>query len=548
MIASSTEFVFPPTDGSVPPALAIDFHLKYNPNRLFSILYNPTDSSQTSITYESLAHAVYRAAHILNPNEQLPQGTNIGFLVSTDTIQYIVMILGAMRAGLVPFPISPRTQVAGIAHLLASTETCIVVAGGSEALSDITSQLTRNLAEIGFPVRFIRPPSLESIFPELNQVRSRSGQISLPFLKRMPNGASVSILHSSGSTGMPRPVKFHLEGVFKNFINQPFGWIYAHDGIRFGTMALPTFHAMGMFLQTLMPLYAGYTQVLFAPSHIPVVPTSNLTLEAAVSTKCAYIMCVPAFLETWSQDEDALAQLRQLKGIMFGGAPLADAIGDKLVDQGVRIHCCYGATEVGHIHEIWDLDSPRDPDWGYVKFSSHVDVRFIPQNDADPIFELAFVASNDHKPFVVNCELDGKPAYRTKDLVVRHPSKPDLWKLFGRLDDQIVLHNGEKVNPGPMEAEIVKCPIVRYAVVFGRERNQTGVLIELEEHVNGIYQTKEGRVKAINEIWPFIERANHISPTHSRLEKHTAIIVDPARPLPRTPQGHYPSLCCSQAL
>ncbi|KEP48039.1 putative acetyl-CoA synthetase-like protein [Rhizoctonia solani 123E] len=553
MTTTPLGFVFPPTDGSVPPALAIDFHLKNNPKHLFSVLHNVNDSSHIDITYERLAHAVYRTAHILNPNRKFPQGTNIGFLVSTHTIQYIIMILGAMRAGLVvcltgqfqrcvlinglfqPFPISPRTHIPGITHLLASTQTSLLVTGGGQSISDITHQLAHDLTQIDFSVQFLPVPPLETILPELGELEAPLEHGSFPCLKSMTNDTTVSILHSSGSTGMPRPVKYHLEGVFKNFINQPFGWMYARDGIRFGSMALPTFHAMGMFIQIFMPLYAGYTQVLFAPGRIPVVPTPNLTLEAAVSTKCTFIMCVPAFLETWSRDKDAIAHLRQMRGIMFGGGPLADPIASKLAEQGVRTHCCYGATEVGHVHEIWDLDDSSDR--GYIKFSSQVDARFIPQNDADHTFELVFVVSDDHRPFVLNSEFDGMPAYKTKDLVVRHPFKPDLWKIFGRLDDQIILLNGEKTNPGPMETEIVRCPIVRYAIMFGRERTQTGVLVELEESAHDLYRTMDKHIQAIEQIWPFIERANRTSPTHSRLEKKAVIIVDPARPLPRTPKG-----------
>ncbi|CAE6506561.1 unnamed protein product [Rhizoctonia solani] len=527
-------FVFPPTDGSVPPALAIDFHLKHNPKHVFSVLYDSNDSSRIDVTYEQLAHAVYRVAHILNPGGRLPQGTNIGFLLSTHTIQYIVMILGAMRAGLVPFPISPRTHVPGIAHLLTSTQTSLLVIGGSQSVDDIAHRLALDLAEINFSVQSIPLPPFESILPKLGEFKPPTEGRPLPHLKPATNDTIVSILHSSGSTGMPRPVRYHLEGVFKNFVNQPFGWMYAQD-VRFGTMALPTFHAMGMFIQVLMPLYAGYTQVLFAPNYIPVVPTPNLTIEAAVSTKCAFMMCVPAFLETWSQDKHAISHLRQMKGIMYGGGPLADGIGSKLAQQGVIAHCCYGATEIGHVHEIWDLNDTSDR--GYIKFSSHVDVRFIPQNDADRTFELVFVVSDDHRPFVLNSELDGKPAYKTKDLVVRHPFKPDLWKIIGRLDDQIVLLNGEKTNPGPMETEIVRCPIVRYAIMFGRERTQTGVLIELEESARDLYRTEVGCADVVEEIWPFIERANQTSPTHSRLEKRAVIIVDPACPLPRTPKG-----------
>ena len=37
-------------------------------------------------------------------------------------------------------------------------------------------------------------------------------------------------------------------------------------------------------------------------------------------------------------------------------------------------------------------------------------------------------------------------AYATNDLVAPHPTRPGLWKLLGRRDDQIVLSNGEKVS------------------------------------------------------------------------------------------------------
>ncbi|GAB1517058.1 hypothetical protein RhiTH_000101 [Rhizoctonia solani] len=504
MVATSTDFVFPPTDGSVPPALAIDFHLKYNPNHLWSVLYNINDSSETNITYEQLAHAVHHAAHILNPGGKLPQGTQIGLLVSTHTIQYVVLILGAMRAGLVPFPISPRTHVPGIAHLLASTQTSLLVTGGSESIADITLQLARDLSEMEFHVQFLEMPPLDSILPQLCKSRIQSEHRPSPPLKPITAETTICMLHSSGSTGMPRPVKLHLEGVFKNFINQPFGWLYA-GGIRFGTMALPTFHAMGMFLQVMMPLYAGYTQVMFAPSRIPVVPTPDLTIKAGIGARCEYMMCVPAFLEAWSVDENAVSQLRRMKGI------------------------------VGHVHKIWDLEGPSD--WGYIKFSPHVDARFIPQNDADNTFEVVFVVTDDHKPFVLNYELDGKLAYKTKDLVVGHPSKPDLWKIFGRLDDQIVLLNGEKTNPGSMEAEIVKCPTVKSAIMFGRERNQTGVLIEFEESSRDLCRTNQGGIKALEEIWPFVERANQASPSHSRIAREAVLFSDPARPFPRTPKG-----------
>ena len=37
-------------------------------------------------------------------------------------------------------------------------------------------------------------------------------------------------------------------------------------------------------------------------------------------------------------------------------------------------------------------------------------------------------------------------AYASSDLVIPHKTVPGLWKIVGRLDEQIILSNGEKVR------------------------------------------------------------------------------------------------------
>lgn len=51
---------------------------------------------------------------------------------------------------------------------------------------------------------------------------------------------------------------------------------------------------------------------------------------------------------------------------------------------------------------------------------------------------------------VINTTIDGKGGYATSDLLSPHPSKPGLWKVVGRTDDQIMHSTGEKTNPGPL--------------------------------------------------------------------------------------------------
>ena len=53
-------------------------------------------------------------------------------------------------------------------------------------------------------------------------------------------------------------------------------------------------------------------------------------------------------------------------------------------------------------------------------------------------------------PNVFNSTHDGMPSYSTNDLLQQHPTKPYLFRVFGRADDQLMLSTGEKTNPAPL--------------------------------------------------------------------------------------------------
>jgi long-subunit acyl-CoA synthetase (AMP-forming) len=64
-----------------------------------------------------------------------------------------------------------------------------------------------------------------------------------------------------------------------------------------------------------------------------------------------------------------------------------------------------------------------------------------------------------------------------------------------------VLANGEKVVPVPTEGTIVSHEAVRGAVMFGRERNQVGVLVEPDMHHTFDPADETALAKFRNLIW-----------------------------------------------
>lgn len=228
-------FRAPPTDGSVALNQLVDYHLKTNPDAEFATLVDGSDGASepnASVSYKQLTHAVHRVAHIINPGAALPQGTRVAILTSTDTIVNIALVLGIMRAGLVvrysirsscevlmpvkPFPVSPRVSVAGICHLLISTETHHMVSGGGSAISRLAEGVQSSTEESNHQLNTFRLPSYKELFqPHLRDTLSL-----FPNIQPASGDTIVAILHSSGSTGLPRPILYSQECLLSSFINQ----------------------------------------------------------------------------------------------------------------------------------------------------------------------------------------------------------------------------------------------------------------------------------------------------------------------------------------
>ncbi|KAF8597331.1 acetyl-CoA synthetase-like protein [Ceratobasidium sp. AG-I] len=539
MVALGARWTLPPTDGSIPFESIIDFHLEHNPGHTWAVLAGIDGAPSISISYEQLAYAVHRAAHIINPGGQVPRGTKIGILVSTDSMVYVALILGVMRAGLVPFPLSPRTQVAGISHLLLSTHTTHLVVGGNPAIDNLWEKV-RVLSEAqSSNFSTTQLPACDELYPFLKANNEGSIPIAIfPALSPQTSNALIGIYHSSGSTGVPRSVELDQESIIGSLVQHSVAREFADVGDLVGLMAFPAFHMAGFCLLGVWPLFTGYCPVFLPPSSAPIVPTAEVIMKALISARCVLTVTAPSFLEVWLHDNNAIETLKKLRGVYFGGGPLAEWVGNALASKGIPLRTAYGVTELGCISRFhspsFDQSDPQN--WMYLEFSTQTKCHFVSQ-EHEGTFELVVVSCAGHKPFVINCEIDGQPAYATKDLMIPHPSILNLWKIIGRLDDQIVLLKGEKVNPGAIEDEIVKSPLVEMAVMFGRERNQAGLLLELAKTAHSKLRSEESRVQLMDEIWPFIDTANRITPTHGRLFRDAVIFADPNRPLSRTPKG-----------
>ncbi|KAJ5081841.1 hypothetical protein NUU61_010105 [Penicillium alfredii] len=120
----------------------------------------------------------------------------------------------------------------------------------------------------------------------------------------------------------------------------------------------------------------------------------------------------------------------------------------------------------------------------------------------------------------------------TTDLFTRHPEKEGLWLYHSRLDDVIVLSNGEKFNPTSMEEIIASHPLVARAAILGQGRFQSATIIEPD------WSLWNGEQSAlIDEIWPVVKKANEAAPGHAQLMKDRVGVSSQSKPFKLTPKG-----------
>ncbi|KAF8295666.1 acetyl-CoA synthetase-like protein [Clavulina sp. PMI_390] len=303
-------------------------------------------------------------------------------------------------------------------------------------------------------------------------------------------------------------------------------------------MAAPPFHILGMFLQLFVPLASGVTIVLWelAPEGCPTpVSTADNTLRAIEASGCDATFVVPSFATQWSHNEEDVRILAKLDRVITGSGPLSDEIGEHLVNHGVKLTTAYGGTEF-LAPCIVDYTKNRGPhEWAWTEIAPEFPVRWDPQGD--DTFELQVLTNEHYRPMVINTETPDGPAFSTKDLFIKHPTKQGLWKIVGRLDDQVTLGTGEKVNPNSIELAVLESPLVTGALLVGRGRNQVGLLLEIvpEEDFDSTDDDSLARIR--NLIWPIIEKINAKTPTFARIYKETIIPSRHSKPFPRTPKG-----------
>ncbi|KAF9459676.1 hypothetical protein BDZ94DRAFT_1284298 [Collybia nuda] len=531
---SSSTFRPPPLDGSLTLPEVFDFHAANNPGHpLFR--YEDHDGLHT-IVWSSAVEAFHAAAQLVQgdvPSDAKGSSPKvISILAATDSITYFTLIAGIMRAGFQAFPISPRNSAVAIAHLLKSTSSAYLYVSSDPAMQGLArSALDMMASESKVPVMQLTMPTFSTLF-------GSGTRNHLPPMEKVDRDQPAIILHSSGSTAFPKPIKFTYRTLLQSGLLPYYGETDI-CGETLSSHAVPMFHLMGV-VQLPWTAYSGLTIAVFPPTLPPTIPTPDKVFAAALATNCSLVFCVPVFLEvfslveSWARDPARLPALQGFKTLIFAGGPLQPSVGDMLVENNVNIVPLYGLTETGTVTLFLPKQPPKEG-WDYFRFSPHCSPVCVPLEDQEGVYHLVMKETPTHTPTVLNTTVDGVKALNTNDLLVRHPTNPELWKVFGRQDDQIMHSTGEKTNPVPLEAILMKDTRITNVVMFGRGKFHAGALVVPDQPFEPSDLTHLAEYR--NAIWPTIEQANNFAPSHSRIFKEMIIVANPKKPFELTAKG-----------
>lgn len=261
----------------------------------------------------------------------------------------------------------------------------------------------------------------------------------------------------------------------------------------------------------------------------PFTPPSGFLLSEVLEKRPLRAIYVPPFIiEQWASDPASLKLAEGLDFVLFGGGPLAPAVGNKL-SQVTDVCQMYGSLELGQIQML----VPLPGQWEYLEPNPYeeCDMQFVD----DGVYEMVLHQEPKFRPRrSLSHNYPDINTYRTRDLFVPHNSKPGLWRFHSRVDDMIVLSSSHKLRPFEMETILQGDEAISAALVTGNGRPVPLLILEPSQSARTKMAEKG---EFIDEVWASVVKANSIVPTYGRIRRSRIILSRPESPFIRTPKG-----------
>jgi acyl-CoA synthetase (AMP-forming)/AMP-acid ligase II len=243
-------------------------------------------------------------------------------LYAPSDLSFVVTFFALFRLGCKVLCMSIRLGPAACLHLLKSAECDTVLRGTTAKINSTAAELKSKaphlklmpmLARTDFDTPGNPREAFERTIPDME---TEHVQVTL-------------IMHSSGSTGLPKPLMLSHRSVTNTLLS----------GTELSAFnALPWYHLHGL-ITSIQAMWMRKPAHLYN-ARLPL--TADNLISALNVIKPGICHCVPYVLKLIAERDDGVEMLKQCKVVTSAGARTPDELGDRLVKQGVRLGVIFG--------------------------------------------------------------------------------------------------------------------------------------------------------------------------------------------------------------
>jgi acyl-CoA synthetase (AMP-forming)/AMP-acid ligase II len=368
-------------------------------------------------------------------------------ILSLNRVEFVLTLLGAMRAGVVPVPVNIKLAADSVAYILNDAGARLVFAESG----------TKRLVPAGLRVvdydsdfeRFLDPGSFKAFEP-------------------MPDSVAIQP-YTSGSTGRPKGVLLTHYG--QNWSRRILAHTRGTDERDVILIAAPLYHKNAL---------NAIKQGLTAGATLPLLPQFDIEryIEAIGRHHCTVISGVPTMMAMVLTRKDRLAKTdtTSVRTIMMGSAPSSPQLLKELKAHFPNAEplVVYGVTEGGPVPlGPHPQGKPRPPGSLGVPYTG-TEAKLVGGPNLDEgelILKNPGILLGYHNLPAETAKQLRDGWYYSGDICRR--DRDGFYYFVGRTDDMFV-SGGENIFPGEVEALLARHPAVHQALVLPFDHDLKG--------------------------------------------------------------------------